>query len=294
MTAASIYGSPPKLPCGGKSARRTRFPWGETGVLGEATDKGSRGVWRGMGPSTYARVAEITSGRAISQQGLTATCKDRVHKAEAEARGGLGSGEWAHKSEEGGVSPSETTREVVPTRGNTLGGQRSPGHWVANEPGPREDMTRIAWSNLSSGGRSWWRTSRPEGKPTGRYTTRLPSPNTWEVSWSSRRGGRQTIGARGVCGSALKLPHRWAGLLSDKWCAEPRSEPDSGNPTVRDRRAALRNVASHAYGDLVRALNFEPDNRTHGLKGGKRIRFADTAPLTTNGKFTEKLKSVLM
>jgi hypothetical protein len=88
------------------------------------------------------------------------------------------------------------------------------------------------------------------------------------VSWSSRRGGRQTIGARGVCGSALKLPHRWAGLLSDKWCAEPRSEPDSGNPTVRDRRAALRNVASHAYGDLVRALNFEPDNRTHGLKGG--------------------------
>jgi hypothetical protein len=28
----------------------------------------------------------------------------------------------------------------------------------------------------------------------------------------------------------------------------------------------LRNVASHAYGDLVRALNFEPDNRTHGLK----------------------------
>ena len=161
--------------------------------------------------------------------------------------------------------PSETTREVVPTRGNTLGGQRSPGHWVANEPGPWEDMTRIAWSNLSSGGRSWWRTSRPEGKPTGRCTTRLPSPNTWEVSWSSRRGGRQTIGARGVCGSALKLPHRWAGLLSDKWCAEPRSEPDSGNPTVRDRRAALRNVASHAYGDLVRALNFEPDNRMHGL-----------------------------
>jgi hypothetical protein len=88
------------------------------------------------------------------------------------------------------------------------------------------------------------------------------------VSWSSRRGGRQTIGARGVCGSALKLPHRWAGLLSDKWCAEPRSEPDSGNPTVRDRRAALRNVASHAYGDLVRALNFEPDNRTHGSTGG--------------------------
>jgi len=33
-----------------------------------------------MGPSTYARVAEITSGRAISQQGLTATCKDPLYK----------------------------------------------------------------------------------------------------------------------------------------------------------------------------------------------------------------------
>ena len=269
MTAASIYGSPPKLLCGGKSARRTRFPWGETGVLGQATDTSSRGVWRGMGPSTYARVAEITSGRAITQQGLTATCKDRVHKAEAEARGGFWSGAWAHRSDEGGVMPSEATREVVPTRGNTPGGQRSPGHWVAKEPRPWEDMAGIAWSNLSSGGRSWWQTSRPEGKPTGRCTTHLPSPITWDASRSSRRGDRQTIGARGVCESALKLPHHWAGRFSDKWCAEPRSEPDSGNPTVRDRRAALRNVASHAYGVLVRALNFEPDNRTHGLKGGE-------------------------
>ena len=268
MTAASIYGSPPKLLCGGKSARRTRFPWGETGVLGEATDKGSRGAWRGMGPSTYARVAEITSGRAISQQGLTATCKDRVHKEDSEARGGFWSGAWARRSDEGGVTPSEATREVAPIRGNTPGGQRSPGHWVANEPGPWEDMTGIAWSNLSSGGRSWWRTSRPEGKPTGRCTTHLPSPTTWVASWFPRRGGRQTTGTRGVCGSALKPPHRWAGPLSDKWRAEPRSEPDSGNPTVRDRRAALRTVTSYAGGVLVRALNFEPDNRTYGLKDG--------------------------
>ena len=44
--------------------------------------------------------------------------------------------------------PSEATREVVPTRGNTPGGQRSPGHWVANEPGPWEDMTGTARYNL--------------------------------------------------------------------------------------------------------------------------------------------------
>jgi hypothetical protein len=29
-----------------------------------------------MVPSTYTRVAEIMSGRAISQQGLATTCKD--------------------------------------------------------------------------------------------------------------------------------------------------------------------------------------------------------------------------
>jgi len=28
------------------------------------------------GPSTYARIAEIMSGKAISQQGLMTTCKD--------------------------------------------------------------------------------------------------------------------------------------------------------------------------------------------------------------------------
>jgi len=31
---------------------------------------------RGRGPSTCERIAKIKSGRAISQQGLTATCKD--------------------------------------------------------------------------------------------------------------------------------------------------------------------------------------------------------------------------
>ena len=268
MTAASIYGSPPKLLCGGKSARRTRFPWGETGVLGEVTDKCSRGAWRGMGPSIGARVAEITSGRAISQQGLTATCKDRAHKEGSEARGGFWSGAWVRRSDDGGVMPSQVTLEVAPTGGNTLGGQRGPGHWVANEPGTWEDMTGTVRPNLPSGGRSWRRTSRSAGKPPGRCTTRLPSTITWAESWSRWRGDGQTSGARGVCGSALKLPHAWAGLLSDKWRAEPRPEPDSGNPTVRDHRAALRDVTSDTTGVPVRALNFEPDNRTYGLKGG--------------------------
>jgi hypothetical protein len=90
MTAATKYGSPRKLPCGDSSARRTRLPWGEAGVLGEEADKRSRGARRGMGPSTCTRVAEIMSGRAIAQQGLVTTCKDRAHKAQAEAPGGAG------------------------------------------------------------------------------------------------------------------------------------------------------------------------------------------------------------
>jgi hypothetical protein len=131
MTAASINGSPRKLPCGDKFARRPRFPWGKTGVLGEATDVRSQGARRGMGPSAYARVVEITSGRAISQQGLTATCKDLVHKGQPEAPGGIWFDAWARKSFEGGVTPSEATLEVALEQGNALRRQRSPGHSVA-------------------------------------------------------------------------------------------------------------------------------------------------------------------
>jgi len=37
---------------------------------------------RGRGPGTYARIAEIMSGRAISQQGLATTCKDLLKEVE--------------------------------------------------------------------------------------------------------------------------------------------------------------------------------------------------------------------
>src|SRR5215207_7517586 len=89
MTAAPKLGSPQKLPCGDISARRTRLTWGETGVLGEVADGCSRGARRGRGPSAYARVAEIMSGRAISQQGLATTCEDPARDGRA---GGAGRG----------------------------------------------------------------------------------------------------------------------------------------------------------------------------------------------------------
>ena len=174
MTAASIYGSPQKLLHGGKFVRRTRFPWGEAGVLGEGMDERSQGARRGMGPSTCTRVAEIMSGKAISQQGLAATCKDPTCKAQAEAWGGFWSGAWARMSYEGGVMPSQMSLKDIPSGGNAPGGQRSPGYSVAAARGHRGNMAgRQTRSNPSS---QWTRScaSRPggwgtdTGKPRGR------------------------------------------------------------------------------------------------------------------------------
>ena len=63
----------------------------------------------------------------------------------------------------------------------------------------------------------------------------------------------QTIGGKGVCGSALKPYCRGGRPMGEK----PRSEPDSGKPTVRDRRGAWGNVAHGGNG-----------NPPHNRKGG--------------------------
>ena len=60
--------------------RRTFEAVGEAEALREETGKSNEGALRGMGPGTYTRIAEITSGRANSQQGLMTTCKDPVYK----------------------------------------------------------------------------------------------------------------------------------------------------------------------------------------------------------------------
>jgi hypothetical protein len=39
-----------------------------------------------------------------------------------------------------------------------------------------------------------------------------------------------------------------SGIGKARWVVEPRSEPDSGKPTVRDRRGAWRNVAMAELG----------------------------------------------
>ena len=43
-----------------------------------------------------------------------------------------------------------------------------------------------------------------------------------------------------------------SGIGKARWVVEPRSEPDSGKPTVRDRRGAWRNVAMVELGNPLR------------------------------------------
>ena len=133
---------------------------------------------RGMGPSTYAKMTEIMSGRTISQLGLTTTSKDLATKVNTEASGGFWSDAWVCMSDEGSVTASETTLEVVLLEGNAFGRQRSPGHSVAPRNAARNQT------------------------------------QSWVIAASiSERGNMQTLRARGECVSALKLRSVEKGML---------------------------------------------------------------------------------
>ncbi len=164
--------------------------------------------------------------------------------------GGLRSGAWARKSDEGGVTSSEMIREVIPAGGNALGGQRGPGHSVADDWRTWEDMAG--------------------------FRHNLPRRTVFGGESLSRgRGGRQTSQARGVCAPALELPRAWEGPHPARWRAEPRSEPDSGNPTVRDRRGALRNVI---HGEPRNPLRHRKSGTGHSSPKDARTQFLSRQP----------------
>ena len=65
--------------------RRPGHSSGEAVVLWEVTGKcttEAAGVWV---QARRERIAEITPGRSFTQQGLTATCEDLMHKGNTEA-----------------------------------------------------------------------------------------------------------------------------------------------------------------------------------------------------------------
>ena len=201
-----------------------------------------------MGPSTYAKMTEIMSGRTISQLGLTTTSKDPATKVRTEASGGIWSDAWARMSDEGSVTASETTLEVVLHEGNAFGRQRSPGHSVAPRNAARNQT------------------------------------QSWVIAASiSERGSMQTKRARGECESALKLRPAGGRHVAGKWRAEPRSEPDSGNPTVRDRRGALRNVT---HGEPRNPLRDRKSGNGHSSPTGARAQLLSRHP---HARFDERV-----
>jgi hypothetical protein len=116
MTAATKYGSPRKLPCGDRSARRTRFPWGEAGVLGQGMDRCSRGARRGMGPSTCTRVRRDNVGKGHRPAGTG----DNLQRprAQGESRGAGRGMVWRmspYERRRGGNAPPGGL-EVAPAR----------------------------------------------------------------------------------------------------------------------------------------------------------------------------------
>ena len=87
MTAAPIL-SPDGSSCRVKAMRRPGPNAGKANVLGEATGACTLGA-AGVGVQTRTEgLAEITSGRTATQQGLPATCKDLPQEAMPEAAGG--------------------------------------------------------------------------------------------------------------------------------------------------------------------------------------------------------------
>ena len=69
---------------------RTRHLEREADANREETGKCTGRSWRGKGPSTYARVVEITSGTTNFQQGLAATCKDLLYRRDPNQREDFG------------------------------------------------------------------------------------------------------------------------------------------------------------------------------------------------------------
>jgi hypothetical protein len=88
MVAAPRIISHVKLFSGAFFTSRFSLVEGEADAEWEETDEGTAQSWRGRDPSTYTRIVEITSGKAISQQGLAATCKDLLTKRKLKETGG--------------------------------------------------------------------------------------------------------------------------------------------------------------------------------------------------------------
>jgi hypothetical protein len=141
MTAAPKM-SPDGSSCRGIAMRRPGPNAGKANVLREATGACTSGA-AGVGVQTRREgLAEITSGRACAQQGLTATCED--HPSEAMPKPGGGQQVWRmsryERRRRGNALPEGRT--CLPRGGNTDPRQSGSGHLAVpgrlsdTDPGP--------------------------------------------------------------------------------------------------------------------------------------------------------------
>ena len=203
----------------------------------------SRGARRGKGPSTYARIAEITSGRAISQQGLATTCKDRAHNGNT---GGAGRGMvWRmspYERRRGGNAPPGGL-EVAPARVTPV-----PGKGALGTRWPRQSGTHQTQSWVTRGlHRGEGAMQTPPWRGAGCASTAV-----------SRAGGRPAL-RNGV---------------QSRGQNRTREIPPSG--VVEGLRETWPVGASPPRGARARFLSRQPHARIDAAAGGNQTSRANT------------------
>jgi len=195
-----------------------------------------------MGPSTYTRIAEITSGRSHFQQGLTATCEDREEELMQSRRGGFGIGTWARMSCEEGVTPFEVILEVTPREVTPQRGKGALGAWWAKRMSAGRDIDPTnAW--LPSDAESW---IKPAAQ--GVYASQ-----------------RLSFGAagKGLRGTVTKVANRTREIRPSGM-----KTGASGNVTMGAGLRAATKVAESPPDPTVRAPEFYPHISQSGSGGG--------------------------
>ena len=193
------------------------------GVLGEGMDKCSRGARRGMGPSTCTRVAEIMSGRAIAQQGLARTCKDRAHNGHT---GGAGRGMVAwrmspYEQRRGGNAPPGGFRGR-PGAGNARSGQR--GSWALGGHDSRVRTRHRARSRTLTNGSErrlrqvrWKEWKRPRTRRRNLRALGISETNARQWA-SSRKGYWRIAGSKPL---AVAMPNGYWTALGLQGFSDP-------------------------------------------------------------------------
>ncbi len=160
---------------GGSLRSRTCLDCGEAEVRWEETGKRTSGNGRGMGPSTWTRNMEITSGRTTCQQGLAATCEDSPTKATTVGgeRHLVRRMSQYERQRRGNARPGGL--EVAPEEVTPLTGKGALGKWRASDG----DIARTL-SRTSDVNRRWCRAGGITFHPRGVCERALEPPGVWE------------------------------------------------------------------------------------------------------------------